>query len=67
MQALLSLWLRELIAGETPSLQQVLDDVGRKADHKNCGRPGITDGKKNGPVRQGPDRKNRARPATTGA
>jgi hypothetical protein len=31
MQALLSLWLRELAAGETPSLQQVLDDVGRKA------------------------------------
>jgi hypothetical protein len=31
MQALLSLWLRELTAGETPSLQQVLDDVGRKA------------------------------------
>lgn len=31
MQALLSLWLRELTAGETPPLQQVLDDVGRKA------------------------------------
>ena len=31
MQALLSLWLRELAAGEYPSLQQVLDDVGRKA------------------------------------
>ncbi len=31
MQALLSLWLRELAAGETSLLQQVLDDVGRKA------------------------------------
>lgn len=31
IQALLSLWLRELAAGEYPSLQQLLDDVGRKA------------------------------------
>jgi hypothetical protein len=31
MQALLSLWLRELAAGETASLQRVLDEVGRKA------------------------------------
>jgi hypothetical protein len=31
MQALLSLWLRELAAGQYPSLQQVLDDVGHKA------------------------------------
>lgn len=31
MQALLSLWLRELAAGQHPSLQQVLDDIGRKA------------------------------------
>jgi hypothetical protein len=31
IQALLSLWLRDLAAGEYPSLQQVLDDVGRKA------------------------------------
>jgi hypothetical protein len=31
IQALLSLWLRELTAGEYPSLQQVLDEVGRKA------------------------------------
>ncbi len=31
IQALLSLWLRELAAGEYPPLQQVLDDVGRKA------------------------------------
>jgi hypothetical protein len=31
IQALLSLWLRELAAGEYASLQQVLDDVGRKA------------------------------------
>ena len=31
MQALLSLWLRELAADEIPSLQQVLDGVGRKA------------------------------------
>ena len=31
IQALLSLWLRELAAGGYPPLQQVLDDVGRKA------------------------------------
>ena len=31
IQALLSLWLRELAAGDSPSLQQVLDEVGRKA------------------------------------
>lgn len=31
MQAIVSLWLRELAAGEYPSLEQVLDDVGRKA------------------------------------
>ncbi len=31
IQALLSLWLRELAAGEYASLQQALDDVGRKA------------------------------------
>jgi hypothetical protein len=31
MQALLSLRLRELASGQYPSLQQVLDEVGRKA------------------------------------
>lgn len=31
IQALLSLWLRELAGGQYPSLQGVLDDVGRKA------------------------------------
>lgn len=31
IQALLSLWLRELAGGKYPSLQEVLDDVGRKA------------------------------------
>jgi hypothetical protein len=31
IQALLSLWLRELAAGQYPQLQQVLDEVGRKA------------------------------------
>jgi hypothetical protein len=31
IQALLSLWLRELAAGEYPSLQKVLEDAGRKA------------------------------------
>ena len=31
IQALLSLWLRELAIGERASLQQVLDAVGRKA------------------------------------
>ena len=31
IQALLSLWLRELAAEDSPSLQQILDEVGRKA------------------------------------
>jgi len=31
IQALLSLWLRELAAGEYPALQEVLDTAGRKA------------------------------------
>jgi hypothetical protein len=31
MQALLSLWLRDLAAREYPSLRQVLDEVGSKA------------------------------------
>jgi len=31
MQALLSLWLRDLTAGEHPSLREVLDDVASKA------------------------------------
>ena len=31
IQALLSLWLRELAAGEYPPLQKVPDDAGRKA------------------------------------
>jgi len=31
MQALLSLWLRELAASEQVSVQQVLEEVGRKA------------------------------------
>lgn len=31
MQALVSLWLRELAAKESPSIQEVLDEVGRKA------------------------------------
>lgn len=31
IQALLSLWLRELSQSDSPSLQQVLDEVGRKA------------------------------------
>ena len=34
IQALLSLWLRELAAGESPSLQQILDDAGRKAKER---------------------------------
>ncbi|MGB7190136.1 MAG: hypothetical protein WBD10_08380 [Acidobacteriaceae bacterium] len=32
IQALLSLWLRELAASEPPSLEQVLEDTGRKAE-----------------------------------
>lgn len=31
IQALLSLWLRELAANEYRSLQQILDDAGKKA------------------------------------
>jgi hypothetical protein len=31
IQALLSLWLRDLTGGEYPSLQQILDDVAQKA------------------------------------
>lgn len=31
IQALLSLWLRELAAGEHGSLQKLLDDLGRQA------------------------------------
>ena len=31
IQALLSLWVRELAAGDYPSLQRVLEEVGRKA------------------------------------
>ena len=31
IQALLSLWVRELASGDYPSLRQVLDEVGRKA------------------------------------
>jgi hypothetical protein len=31
MQALVGLWLRELTSNELPSLEQVLDDAGRKA------------------------------------
>lgn len=31
IQALLSLWLRDLATGDQPSLQQILDEVGRKA------------------------------------
>jgi hypothetical protein len=34
IQALVSLWLRELTVGETPSLQQVLDEAGRKAQER---------------------------------
>jgi len=34
IQALVSLWLRELTARETPSLQQVLDEAGRKAQDR---------------------------------
>ncbi len=31
MQAIVSLWLRDLAAGEFPSLRQVLDEAGKKA------------------------------------
>jgi hypothetical protein len=31
MQALLSLWLRDITAGEHPSLREVLDDMASKA------------------------------------
>jgi hypothetical protein len=42
IQALLSLWLRELAAGGYPSLQQVLDDAGRKAKDRGL-RPETLD------------------------
>ena len=32
MEALLSLWLRALAAGQYPSLQKALDEIGRKAE-----------------------------------
>lgn len=34
IQALLSLWLRELASADYASLQQVLDDLGRKASER---------------------------------
>lgn len=34
IQALVSLWLRELTAQDLPSLQQVLDETGRKAQQR---------------------------------
>lgn len=34
IQALLSLWLRELTAGEPPALQEVLEEAGRKAQER---------------------------------
>jgi hypothetical protein len=34
MQALLSLWLRELVGGEQRSVQQILDEAGRKAQDR---------------------------------
>jgi hypothetical protein len=34
MQALVGLWLRELTAPGRPSLQQVLDEAGRKAQER---------------------------------
>ena len=34
MQALVGLWLRELTSNELPSLEQVLDEAGRKAQER---------------------------------
>jgi hypothetical protein len=34
IQALVSLWLRELTAGDLPSLEQVLDEARRKAQER---------------------------------
>jgi len=31
IQAVLSIWLRELIAAEPPTLKKIMDEVGRKA------------------------------------
>lgn len=42
IQALLSLWLRELTSGEVPRLQQVLDEAGRKAQERGL-TPDILD------------------------
>ncbi len=43
MQALLSLWLRDLTAGEYPSLRELLDDVASKAKARGL-TPEILDG-----------------------
>jgi hypothetical protein len=42
IQVLLSLWLRELATSEFPSLEQALDEAGRKAQAKGL-TPGILD------------------------
>jgi hypothetical protein len=42
IQALVSLWLRELTARDLPSLQQVLDEAGRKAQQRGL-TPDILD------------------------
>ena len=39
LQALLSLWLRELATGESLPLQRVLDEVGQKAIARREGPP----------------------------
>jgi len=38
MQALLGLWLRELVGGEQRSVQQILDEAGRKAQARGLTR-----------------------------
>lgn len=47
MQALLSLWLRELAQTDSPSLQQVLEEVGKKAQARGIS-PEILDSILNG-------------------
>jgi hypothetical protein len=48
MQALVGLWLRELTSNELPSLEQVLDEAGRKAKARGL-TPEVLDSLLKGP------------------
>ena len=47
MQALVGLWLRELTSNELPSLEQLLDETGRKAQERGL-TPEVLDSLLNG-------------------